>query len=69
MKAGILHQLVCTLDSAHTSTMCLLGGTCQLASQVEDFDAIRQLTVADLQRLLRFPYTARQIPDEKSRAL
>jgi len=38
-------------------------------AQVNGFYAIRQLTVADLQRLSRFTYTARQIPDEKSRAL
>ncbi|HCG40148.1 MAG TPA: hypothetical protein DEW09_13955 [Pseudomonas sp.] len=60
MKAGILHQLI-----------WWLGRRCGAAIERSDHgsDAIRQLTAGDLQRLLRFPYTARQFPDEKSRAL
>jgi hypothetical protein len=60
MKAGILHQLIKPLGSRR-------GGA--IRPSVHGFNAIRQLAAADLQRPLRFPYTARQFPDEKSRAL
>ncbi|AWM60299.1 hypothetical protein C6Y58_12665 [Stutzerimonas stutzeri] len=60
MKAGILHQLTRTLGRRRASAVRLIGA---------GFNAIRQLAAADLQRLLRFTYTARQFPDEKSRAL